>query len=753
MNLTYIRIFLIFAAYFSVSCKKAGPEFPISDGKIDLSGWDLNRQPIVPLRGEWKLYPYLWLDGQTLPSEEPVSIDTSKQNWNSSISKWVDKEGNAWGTYVLSLKLPQNIDTEDILLRSGVYGVAAKFFINRKQIGESGKITKYEYGGEVISTTDRLFALPADLDTSREVLLYIQVSNFHHARGGMWNPPTLGKKAVLESQNNLALVRESFVVGGLILLALYQLSYYCFRRKNPSSVLFILFCFFMATRLTVTGRNIFSVVSAMEDNEISMRLNYFSFFAGSLTGLYYIRSLNPVAIPIRFIHFSGIIYILPILVSIFGSTYYLSLTLYPMISVTFLPIIVCLYVIYQIWKSKLEGREALVIGLLFFFGSVIHDIMLLFTGSLGGEIMSFGLLVFVLSQSFYLSRRHTSAMNLAETNLRAAQYQLVQSEKMSSLGAIVAGVAHEINSPLTVVNVSANNLQTSLETMMKSLSEISKSLDGKNLALFLKLIEQARLPVKHLSYKEERSIRKEIVSFLEEKGSKDPASLAENLLEMGIDHLPLEYSEYLNDSSYEPVWKWAYEFFGLIRKTEGILSASQRVEKIVLSLKLFTHFDPKAEKKLTDIIEGIETVLTVFSHSFKTGIEIVKDYSVVPEIFCYPDELIQVWTNLIHNSIQAMKETGVIKISIRKEYFESENYISISIEDTGRGIPLSLQEKIFEPFFTTKSAGEGTGLGLHITKQVIDKHNGKILLESVQGRTLFRILLPELTLGSPSFSE
>lgn len=737
-----------------VSCKKVSSGFPVSDGKIDLSDWDPSRQPIVPLRGEWKLYPYLWLDGETLPSEESISIDSGKQNWNSSISKWVDKEGSAWGTYVLRLKLPPNINTENLLLRSGIYGVAAKFFIGQKPVGELGKITNHASGEEIINTADRLFALPAGLDPSREVSLYIQVSNFRHARGGMWYPPVLGKKEVLESQNNLALVRESFVVGGLILLALYQLSYYCFRRKNPSSVLFILFCFFMATRLTVTGRNIFAVVFGMEDYEISMRLNYFSFFAGSLTGLYYIRSLNPGAIPVRIIHWIGFIYVLPILISIFGSTYYLSLTLYPMISVTFLPILVCLYVIYQIWKSKLEGREALVIGLLFFFGSVIHDIMLLFTGSLGGEIMSFGLLVFVLSQSLYLSRRHTSAMNLAETNLRAAQYQLVQSEKMSSLGAIVAGVAHEINSPLTVVKVSANNLQSSLETMMNSLSEISKSLDGKNLSLFLKLIEQARMPAKHLSYKEERSIRKEIIGFLEEKGSKEPASLAANLLEMGIDHLPVEYSEYLNDSSYEPVWKWAYEFFGLIRKTEGILSASGRVEKIVLSLKLFTHFDPKAERKLTNITEGIETVLTVFSHSFKMGIEIVKDYSVVPEILCYPDELIQVWTNLIHNSIQAMEETGVIKISIQKEYFESENYISVSIEDTGRGIPIALQEKIFEPFFTTKSAGEGTGLGLHITKQVIDKHKGKILLESVQGRTLFRILLPELTLGSSiPFSE
>ncbi|WP_411821812.1 sensor histidine kinase [Leptospira sp. 'Mane'] len=745
MNLICLRFFLVLVAYLSISCKEADPKFIVQDGKIDLSDWNSEKQPIILLKGEWKFYPYLWLDGQTVPSENPISIFTSKQNWNSSFQKWTaGKDGMAWGTYVLKLQLPKSTRQDDLLLRSGIYGVAANFFINQKQIGTLGKTTKQYNGEEIINTTDRLYSLPNDLDFDREVSLYIQVSNFHHARGGMWNPPMIGKKSVLESKNNLALVRESFVVGGLVLLALYQLGYYCFRRKNRSSILFILFCFFMALRLTVTGRNIFGVIFSMENDEIGMRLNYFSFFTGSLTGLYYIRSLYPTAIPIRFIHLIGSIYIFPILISILGSTYYLSLTLYPVLSVTFLPILVCLYVIYHIWKSKLDGRIALVIGLLFFFGSVIHDIMLLFTGSLGEQIMSFGLLGFVLSQSLYLSKRHTAAMNLAETNLKAAQYQLVQSEKMSSLGAIVAGVAHEINSPLTVVKVSASNLQSSLDSMMNSLSEISKSLDNKNFSLFLKLMEQTRIPAKHLSSKEERSIRKEIIRFLEEKGNKEPATLAENLLEMGIDHLPVEYSEYLSDPSYEPVWKWAYEFFGLVRKTEGILSASQRVEKIVLSLKLFTHFDPKAEKKLTNVTDGIETVLTVFSHSFKSGIGITKDYGEVSDILCYPDELIQVWTNLIHNSIQAMAETGIIKITVREALFESENYISITIEDTGRGIPEALQEKIFEPFFTTKSAGEGTGLGLHITKQVIDKHGGKIQLESSPGKTLFRILLPAI---------
>ena len=110
----------------------------------------------------------------------------------------------------------------------------------------------------------------------------------------------------------------------------------------------------------------------------------------------------------------------------------------------------------------------------------------------------------------------------------------------------------------------------------------------------------------------------------------------------------------------------------------------------------------------------------------------------IPAIFCYPGELNQVWTNLIHNALQAMDYQGTLTInsSTRNEQ------IVISITDTGKGIPNEIQEKIFEPFFTTKPAGEGSGLGLDIVKKIIDKHQGRIHVESQPGNTTFRVVLP-----------
>ena len=131
--------------------------------------------------------------------------------------------------------------------------------------------------------------------------------------------------------------------------------------------------------------------------------------------------------------------------------------------------------------------------------------------------------------------------------------------------------------------------------------------------------------------------------------------------------------------------------------------------------------------------------LKYYQNYLKQGIEIIKDYEDVPEILCYLDELNQVWTNLIHNSIQAMN--GVGKITIEIKLIENENLL-ISIEDNGPGIPPQIKDKIFEPFFTTKPRGEGSGLGLHIIKKILEKHNAQLQLETEPGKTKFEVKIP-----------
>jgi signal transduction histidine kinase len=120
-------------------------------------------------------------------------------------------------------------------------------------------------------------------------------------------------------------------------------------------------------------------------------------------------------------------------------------------------------------------------------------------------------------------------------------------------------------------------------------------------------------------------------------------------------------------------------------------------------------------------------------------VEVIRHYAELPPVLCYPDELNQVWTNLIHNALQAMNYQGTLTIDVTTTI---DQQAKISITDSGSGIPEEIQSKIFEPFFTTKPPGEGSGLGLDIVKKIIEKHHGQIEVKSIPGQTIFTIYLP-----------
>jgi len=158
-------------------------------------------------------------------------------------------------------------------------------------------------------------------------------------------------------------------------------------------------------------------------------------------------------------------------------------------------------------------------------------------------------------------------------------------------------------------------------------------------------------------------------------------------------------------------------------------------------LKNYSHRQSDDVKVLTSLTDNMETVLTIYHNQLKYGVEVSKNYqSNLPEINAFPDELNQVWTNIIHNAIQAMNNKGTLDINI----IRNNGTIDVSITDSGPGIPADIQAKIFEPFFTTKKAGEGSGLGLDIVRKIIEKHEGTIKVDSVPGKTTFTVSLPVL---------
>ncbi|MGH2643675.1 MAG: sensor histidine kinase, partial [Chitinophagaceae bacterium] len=174
-----------------------------------------------------------------------------------------------------------------------------------------------------------------------------------------------------------------------------------------------------------------------------------------------------------------------------------------------------------------------------------------------------------------------------------------------------------------------------------------------------------------------------------------------------------------------------------------IEDGASRTADIVKGLRTFSRLD-ESDLKEADIHEGIDNTLILLNHTIAKDLTVVKNYQEIPKIECYPGKLNQVFMNLLTNAIQAMNSNvnGREKKIIISTESLNENII-IRISDTGPGIPNEIRDKIFEPFFTTKEIGEGTGLGLSIVYAIIEKHHGKIIVNSEENKgTEFAITLP-----------
>jgi signal transduction histidine kinase len=156
-------------------------------------------------------------------------------------------------------------------------------------------------------------------------------------------------------------------------------------------------------------------------------------------------------------------------------------------------------------------------------------------------------------------------------------------------------------------------------------------------------------------------------------------------------------------------------------------------------MKAYTYLD-QAPLLEVDIHEGLENTLVIMQHKLKRGVAVRREYaSDLPRIQAYASELNQVWTNIIDNAVDAMNGRGEITIKT----YPINDHVVVEIVDNGPGIPPNIQSRIFDPFFTTKPPGQGTGLGLHISHDIIvNRHHGQLLLESRPGETQFKVILP-----------
>jgi signal transduction histidine kinase/predicted CoA-binding protein len=327
--------------------------------------------------------------------------------------------------------------------------------------------------------------------------------------------------------------------------------------------------------------------------------------------------------------------------------------------------------------------------------------------------------------------------------LRTTEIVLRQSEKMAQLGTLTAGIAHELNNPASAANRSSEQLHSALgklHDIYQMFFELGFSKDNwEAIAKYHNITQGLAGQLSNLNSLERNDREQIIEDWLNKNHISESWELAPILVNMGFQNSELEEVKMtFADLKLAPALQFiciSYTAYSLMRE---INEGTKRIAEIIGSLKSYVYLD-QAPTQLVDLNQGINNTLIMLKSKFGDGIQIERKLEEdLPKIQAFGSELNQVWTNIIDNAVDAMSGEGKITIQTRSK----GNWVIVEIEDSGPGMSEEVQRKLFSPFFTTKPLGKGTGLGLNISFNIVQKHQGQIKVSSQPGKTRFTVQLP-----------
>lgn len=319
-------------------------------------------------------------------------------------------------------------------------------------------------------------------------------------------------------------------------------------------------------------------------------------------------------------------------------------------------------------------------------------------------------------------------------------------DKMATLGKLTAGLTHELNHPITAIQRDNAELGRILlkDNLVKllvieaDLGEGEKTKLEEAIARWSQSARPSSMTASEIQ-KTEKTWGRQLADW----GAKTSEDAAEAFTDHSID--PVEMRQWVEKIDPDKLDSWL-DVLACILQARALASnidrAVSRVSGLIRRVKTFSHFDRAPVRTKLDLLSGIEDSLALLQHRIKaSGVEVALSHPDSPALVeGIAGELSQVWTNLIVNALDAMEKSPSPRLRI--EILQGKANTAVKISDNGPGIPSELQSRIFQPFFTTKAAGVGTGMGLDLIRQIVERHGGAINLDSRPGETTFEIQLP-----------